>query len=130
MNDMSNRRREPRRKLMKFTPVYDLQPRTLLGFVGDLTPGGMLINGTTQVPMNKKTTLEIIFPSDLPDVSVSKLKIPARIAWCRADESPDYYNIGVEFTEVTPEQMELIQSILERYHFRHAVEDADIGPSM
>jgi hypothetical protein len=130
MSDSSNRRREPRRKLMRFTPVYDLQPRTLLGYVGDLTLKGMLVNGTTSIPMDKKTILEIVFPGDLPDIAEPKMRIAARIAWCRQDESPDFYNIGVEFTDVTPEQVQLIQQILERYHFRHALEDADIGPSM
>jgi hypothetical protein len=54
-----------------------------------------------------------------------KAGIPARIAWCRQDESPDYYNIGVEFTEVSPENAELFEYILERYHFRYVLSDAD-----
>jgi hypothetical protein len=110
---------------MAFTPVYSLQPRMLLGYLGDMTLRGALITGTTLATINKETTLEIDFPSDLPDMPVLKAIIPARIAWCRQDESPQYYNIGVQFLEMSPENNEILQHILERYHFRYVLSDAD-----
>jgi hypothetical protein len=125
MNDFNNRRIEPRRKLMAFTPVYDLHPRILLGYLGDMTLKGALIVGTTLVTIKKETELEINFPSDHPDMSVLRAIIPARIAWCRKDESPDYYNIGVQFTEVSADNAETLQYILDRYHFRYVLSDAD-----
>ncbi len=123
---MSDRRKETRRKLMAFTPVYDLHPKVLLGYLGDLTLRGALVIGTNLTTINKETTLEIDFPSELSNISVLSITIPARIAWCRTDENPQYYNIGIEFTEVTPKHEELFQQILERYHFRHTLSDADL----
>lgn len=125
MDDLNNRRIEKRRKLMAFTPVYDLHPKLLLGYLGDMTLRGALIIGMTMVTINKETVLEIQFPSELPDISLVKATVPARIAWCRQDESPDYYNIGVEFTEVSPETEDLLVRILERYHFRYVLSDDD-----
>lgn len=125
MSDLNNRRVEPRRKLMAFTPVYDLHPRFLMGYLGDMTLKGALIIGTNLVTVNKETTLEIQFPSDTPGIPVLKAIIPARIAWCRQDESPQYYNIGVQFTEVTPENEDLVVRILERYHFRYVLSEKD-----
>lgn len=116
---MSERRKETRRKLMAFTPVYDLHPRILLGYLGDLTLRGALVIGDKLITINKETTIEILFPNDMPDIPRMHVEVPARIAWCRQDESPQHYHIGIEFTEVTPELTELIQHILERYHFRH-----------
>lgn len=123
--DLSNRRKETRRKMMAFTPVYALHPRILLGYLGDLTMRGALITGTNLTTINKETTLEIDFPSDIPNIPVMKVNIPARIAWCRQDESPQYYNIGVEFLEVSPENALLFQQILDRYHFRYTLSDED-----
>lgn len=125
MDDLNNRRVERRRKLMAFTPVYDLHPRLLLGYLGDMTMRGALIIGTSMATIGKETELEINFPSDIPGVSVLKAKVPARIAWCRQDESPQYYNIGVQFSEVTPETEDLLVQILERYHFRYVLSDDD-----
>lgn len=122
---MSERRRETRRKLMAFTPVYDLHPRVLLGYLGDLTLRGALVIGAKMITINKDTVLEIIFPSDLPDLPLMPVTIPARIAWCRPDEDPQYFNIGVEFLKVSPEYKELFLEILNRYHFRYVLSDAD-----
>jgi hypothetical protein len=121
---MNDRRKEIRRKLMAFTPVYDLHPRVLLGYLGDLTLRGALVIGTTLTTINKETTLQINFPLELSDIS--PLIIPARIAWCRPDEGTKYYSIGVEFAEVTPVHEELFQKILERYHFRHPLSGATL----
>ena len=122
---MSDRRQETRRRLVAFTPVYDLHPRILLGYLGDLTLRGALVIGTKLTTINKETTLEINFPSEISGRPVRSVTIPARIAWCHTDESPQYYSIGIEFTEVSPEHEKLFQQILERYHFRHALSDAN-----
>jgi hypothetical protein len=122
---MDERRRETRRKFMAFTPVYDLHPRTLLGYLGDLSLRGALVIGEKLVTIIKQTELESDFPSVLPDINVVPVIIPGRFAWCRQEDSPPYFNIGVEFTGVTPEQAELFQQILERYHFRHVLSDTD-----
>ncbi|HUE97775.1 MAG TPA: PilZ domain-containing protein [Anaerolineales bacterium] len=122
---MSNRRQETRRRFTAFTPVYDLHPRVLLGYLGNLNLRGALLIGTNLTTINKETILEIIFPNELAEISVIPVTIPARIAWCRPDERPQSYNIGVEFTEMTSFHKELIQQILERYHFRYNLSDAD-----
>ena len=123
---MSDRRKEIRRRLTAFTPVYDLRPRILLGYLADLTLRGAMVVGTKLTTINKETTLEIKFPGELSHITVLPVIIPARIAWCRPDENPQYFNIGVEFTEVTSQQENLFQRILDRYHFRHALSDADL----
>ncbi len=122
---MDNRRKEIRRKLMAFTPVYDLHPRMLLGYLGDLTMKGALVIGTSLTTIGRETELEIDFPSDIPDIPTIPVKIPARIAWCRQDEGPQYYNIGVEFTDISPENAILFEQILERYHFRYVLSSDD-----
>jgi hypothetical protein len=123
---MNERRKEIRRKLMAFTPVYDLgPPRILLGYLGDLTLQGALVIGEKLIEVNKEISLGIEFPNDLADIKVTRVALPARIAWCRQDDSPLYYNIGVEFTEVTPHQVEIFHEILTRYHFRYVLSDAD-----
>jgi len=122
---MDDRRKETRRRLATFTKVYDLHPRVLLGYLSDLTLRGAMLVGPNLTTINKETQLEIEFPSDLPDTQMLRVTIPARVAWCRPDENPQYFNIGVEFTEVTQEHAELFQQMLERFHFLHTLSDAD-----
>jgi hypothetical protein len=124
---MSEQRKETRKKLMAFTPVYDAKWRMLLGYIGDLTLLGAMVIGEKSVEINKKVVLTIEFSTDLPDVITAHVTIPARVAWCRHDESPQYFNIGFEFTEVTPQQTKVFQALLERYQFRQDIPDVDLN---
>ena len=126
---MSDRRKESRKRFTAFTPVYDLYPRTLLGYLGDLNMQGALVIGKKLTTINKETVLEIIFPGELADITVVPITIPVRIAWCRPDAQSQSYSTGVEFTELTPLHRDLFQKILERYHFRYSLSDADFDPA-
>jgi hypothetical protein len=122
---MSEQRKETRRKLMAFTPVYDSKQKVLLGYIGDLTLLGVMVIGERAVEINTEAILKIEFPDDLPDGFSTHITIPARVAWCRQDESPHYFNIGFEFTEVSHQHTKLFQAILERYQFRQDMPTAD-----
>jgi len=124
--NVSERRKDIRRKLTAFTPVYDLSnPRTLLGYIGDLTLQGALVISEKPASVNQEMSLDIAFPNDLANIKITHARLPARVAWCRRDDSPIYYNIGVEFTEVVSKHAEMFQEIMARYHFRYTLADND-----
>jgi len=125
---MNMQRKESRKKLMAFTPVYDILHKTLLGYVGDLTLQGVMVIGEKPLEAGKHLTLGIEFPESLPEMPATRVAISARAAWCRQDESPQYFNIGFEFTDVPPENVKVIESILERYQFRSVTTIADLKP--
>jgi hypothetical protein len=116
---MDEQRKESRKKLMAFTPVYDSGQNILLGYVEDLTLSGILVVGETAVEANQEHVLRIEFPITLPNVATAHITIPARVVWCRPDKSPQYFNIGCEFIDVTPEQVKIFRAILKKYQFRH-----------
>lgn len=119
-------RKESRKKLMAFTPVYDLRHKTLLGYVGDLTLQGVMVIGEKSVEINKHFTLGIEFPESLPELPAMRVAIPARAAWCRSDDSPNYFNNGFEFIDVSPANARVIEAILERYQFRNVMDVSDL----
>jgi c-di-GMP-binding flagellar brake protein YcgR len=123
---MTVQRKESRKKLMAFTPVYDVLHKTLLGYVGDLTLQGVMVTGEKLVEAGKQLTLGIDFPESLPEMPARRISISARAAWCRNDDSPHYFNIGFEFIDVSPENARIIESILERYQFRTVVDVSDL----
>ena len=115
---MDERRKETREKMTAFTPVYDLHPRILLGYLADLTLQGVRVTGEHSVEVNRRGILLIEFPDTLPDIVSMRITIPSRVARCTQDDiSPQYYDIGFEFTEVKPEHTNVIEAILRRYHF-------------
>ena len=117
---MDEKRRETRKKVMAFTPVYTFDRRTLLGYLGDLTLQGAMVVGKKALPVDTLLKLSIELPGDLPGISEKHMAISARVAHCLLDEENHQdYHIGFAFTEIDQEQEKIIQAILERYHFRH-----------
>ena len=123
---MNDHRIESRKKLVAFTPVYDLLHKKLLGYVGDLTLQGVMVIGEKPVEVGKHLTLGIEFPaSDSEKLTVS-VAFSSRAAWCRQEETSQYFNLGFEFIEVAPENAKIIEAILDRFQFRHVMNVSDL----
>lgn len=121
-NNYGDRRKEARKVVMAFTPVYNLLDGKILGYLRDLTLKGAQVNGEKKLEVNTYITLSIKLPEDLPTVTVKHLNIGARVARCIAvPENPKSFEIGFEFKELDPEQTQIIEAILERYHFRYKI---------
>lgn len=117
---MFDKRKEPRKKLMAFTPVYMLHPKTLLGYLEDLTLHGARVVGETIMEPGKLVTLYIEFPEDTPNVPDHTFTIQARVARAHFDETR-YENIGFEFVDATEEQIAVLEAVIQRYEFKRVV---------
>ena len=102
---------------MAYTQVFDLYGGHLLGYLGDLHLQGAMVIGEKLMTENTELTLAIELPI-LPNISTSRITVPARVAWCKPDISPEFFNVGFEFKVVTPEQKTVIESIMQNYEFR------------
>ena len=123
---MTVQRNESRKKLMAFTLVYDLHRKTLLGYIGDLTMKGAMVIGEKSVEVEKHYILGIEFPEAPPTMTTTRIVIPSRVAWCKQDDTPQGFNIGFQFIEVSAENATVIEAILERYQFRSVSNISDL----
>jgi PilZ domain-containing protein len=124
---MQERRKQPRKHLMSYSQVFDLYGGDLLGYLGDMNLLGVMVIGNRALPVDTKLTLAIELP-ELQEVTASRMTVPARVAWCEKDLSPDYYNIGFEFREMQSAQAKIIQAIMDNYEFRRDVPTYNIKP--
>lgn len=114
---MDERRRIPRRYLIIYSRVFDQTLGKLLGYLSDLSESGAMIISEEALAVDSVIPLRL----DLPDPKVFQthnLMITARVAHCVADISPDFFDIGLEFLEVTPEKRNILQKMMEVYEFR------------
>jgi hypothetical protein len=124
---MQERRKEQRKNLMVYTQVFNLNGGFLLGYLGDINLKGAMVIGEKPMINNTELTLAIELP-DLPNISASRITIPARVAWSQLDISPEYFNVGFEFKEVTDKQKTVIEAIMANYEFRRDIPDYPIKP--
>jgi hypothetical protein len=126
--------KEERRKILRkylviYSRVFDRTTGQVLGYLSDLTAVGAMI--ISDDPMS--TLVDVSLRFDLPDpplFSTDHLNIEARVAWCRPDIDPAFFNIGFEFKEITPEQAHIIEEMIEAYEFRREMPNYPASPSL
>lgn len=126
---MRERRKQERKSLMAYTQVFDLYGGFLLGYLGDLTLQGAMIISEREYPKDTEITLSLEIP-ELPNIKTQRMTLPARVAWCEQDLSPQFFNVGFEFKETPTEQQELIEAIIQQYEFRRDTPDYPLRPGM
>jgi len=115
-----DRRVEPRKKVMAFTPVYNLTGNALLGYLGDLTMQGAQVVGEKPLQAGAQVMLTFTLPDDLPEIMVKHMDILVKVMRCEPDdESKGGYRIGVLFLGLSAENEAIIRAMLQRYHFRY-----------
>lgn len=114
---MEDRRKQERKNLVAYTQVFDLYGGNLLGYLGDLTVSGAMIISEKPMKPDTEITLAIELP-ELPEISAMRMSLAARVAWCQQDLSPQYFNVGFEFKDVSPSNQKLIETIIKNYEFR------------
>ncbi len=119
---MQERRKQPRKELMSYSQVYDLYHGQLIGYLGDINLLGAMVIGDEQLEMNTTMTISIQLP-ELPGITASRIAMPVRVAYCKRDLSPEYFNIGLEFKLITDNQRNIIETLIENYEFRRQTPD-------
>jgi hypothetical protein len=114
---MQERRKQPRKNLMSYSQVHDLYEGRLIGYLGDLNLLGAMVIGEQELKVEMKFTISIQLP-ELPNTDATRLALPVRAAWCQRDLSPEFFNIGLEFTLITDAQKKIIEAVMENYEFR------------
>lgn len=114
---MQERRKQSRKDLMSYSQVFDIHEGYLIGYLGDINLSGAMVISDVNLRSNTELTVQIQLP-ELDNFTDTSITIPARIAWCHQDISPDYYNVGMEFRELTSRQKHIIEAVIENYEFR------------
>jgi hypothetical protein len=126
---MKERRKAERKNLMAYTQVFDLYGGFLLGYLGDLNVQGTMVIGEKAMKENTELTISIELP-ELPNINAMRMTMPVRVVWCQPDLSPQFFNLGFEFKEVSEEQKAMIEAIIQNYEFRRDTPNYPPKPGM
>ena len=119
---MEERRKQPRKDLMSYSQVFNLDDGKLIGYLGDLGLSGAMVIGDNSMDVNTQLNVSIQLP-ELPRIKETRLIVPVRVAHCHPDLSPAYFNIGLAFDVINDEQKAIINAVIENYEFRRQTPD-------
>ena len=112
---MAEQRKQTREKITSFMPIYSMEPKVLLGYLGDLNLLGCMVISENKLNPSQETTLLIEFPAK---IAVPKVTIPAQVAWCKENLDTGYFNIGFTFKALSSDQTQILQTVTDNYQFR------------
>lgn len=126
---MRERRRLERKFLNIYSRVFERNLGKMLGYLGDLSQAGAMIISDHPQTVNSVVPLRL----DLPDptqFNIDQLDVSARVARCDPDVDPAYYNIGLEFLGLEPDQTLVVEKMMNFYEFKRDVTLYPTPPSV
>ena len=113
---MLERRKYPRKDLLLFANVYDSKSGKIVGTLLNITLEGAMVLSENQIAANDTMELHIKLPENF--VQKNELVFTASTRWCGPDINPEFFDVGYQFANVTPEDSQIIQTIIDKYGFK------------
>ncbi|OGN88994.1 MAG: hypothetical protein A2Y88_09810 [Chloroflexi bacterium RBG_13_48_10] len=113
---MRERRKYPRKDLLLFANVYDKKSGRIIGTLLNITLEGAMVLSESRIDSDRVMELHIKLPDDF--VTKQELIFTANSRWCGPDINPEYFDVGYQFANVSEEDGEIIQKIIEKYGFK------------
>jgi hypothetical protein len=114
---MEERRKLERRHIMFYSRVFDRKTGQLLGYLGNITSEGIMLISETPMDVDVGIFLRIDLPDDMYAKPVLNLK--AKSVWCKPDIDPKFYTTGFQLSEITEDDLKIIDQIIDDYGFRN-----------
>ena len=106
--------RLPRKDFSYYMLIMDADSRTMVGHLADISPRGFKLDTQKQVPVNKDFRFLMNLPSEVANKPF--MVFGARSRWCKVDPlDPCAYNVGYQLTQILPEDLEIINRMMEKY---------------
>ena len=125
---LDDRRRLDRKDFSYYMPLIDHDTKELVGHLADISMGGFRMDSLSPIPPNK----DIQFHLELTgEVSTKPFMVfVARSKWCKVDSlDPFCYNVGFQLINISPEDVEIFNRLIEHYGKQHQDKPIDLRRS-
>lgn len=110
---MFERRKIERIHLIHYLRMFDRKEGSLIGNLVDISGGG--VQFISEKPHEKDTKLSVRM--DFPEEFMGRrfLEFDLEVKWCIIDQNPDLFANGCQLVNMPPEEIEVIQALIEMY---------------
>lgn len=109
-------RQSKRHHLIYYLNVFNNDTNEKLGQLADVSPEGLMVMRTK--PFIQDTTYNLRLEHTDPNNHAITLIFTARMAWTKQDINPDYYIAGFEITQIDPQTLNLVTSLIDHIGFK------------
>ncbi len=110
------RRKLKRRYLLFYSRVFNSLTQDLIGHLVDITSDGAMLISEEPIKLNMIFELRMELSKEVSEKPY--MDFSAKSLWSKADIDPHYYDTGFQFINISPEDAQIIQKIIDVYGFR------------
>lgn len=107
---MMDRRKFTRRHLIFYLRVFD-ENNILLGYLLDISEGGILMMSETEIPEGRKVKLSIKLPKEINEGDT--LHFTGLVKRVNKDINENFYDIGIEILEKDKNYTEILHKLVD-----------------
>lgn len=113
------RRRDERQKLVSDLEVFDLERDALVGYLQNVSTGGMLLCSETPIPAQQYFFLEIRLRNEdaarfFDDGEDKFIRLEAKSLWCQKAELPSFFKVGFKLMNTSPASLLSLSFMMRR----------------
>lgn len=108
-----------------YMQVIDHDTQELVGHLTDISSGGFKLDSQNPIPLNKDFRFRMELTSEV--ACKPSMVFVARSRWCQIDRfDPFCYNVGFQLIDISPEDGEIFNRIIEKYGTKHENKRIDL----
>lgn len=104
-----------RKNLIYYLKVTNTKSNLPIGHAVDISTHGFMLTASGPIEPNTLFQLKLLLPAEMK--GGWHFGFAATSRWCQPDENPDFYNVGFQFTDISPEGVKIIGKLIEKYCF-------------
>ncbi len=105
-----DRRKYTRRHLIFYLRIFD-ENDVLIGYLLDISEGGILMMSETEIPEGKQLKLKLKLPKELNEGD--NLRFTGIVKRISKDLNENFYDIGLQILEKDKEYGQILQKLIE-----------------
>ena len=113
---MTEKRRLKRKQLIYYLSVFDTDNNERIGQLVNITTEGIMLTSEDPVKLNTVFQLRMVLPETIK--GQEQIIFEAKSMWCRRGINPDFYDIGFQLVDVSPENAKIIESLIFDFSFQ------------
>ncbi|MBA53149.1 MAG: pilus assembly protein PilZ [Pseudomonadales bacterium] len=111
-----NKRSVPRRHLIYYLRVFDVETNSLLGNLVDISTKGIMVVSDRHVEPGKLYKLKMVLPDTVD--GRKEVEFDAESRWCQHDANDLFYDTGFELMDPQPEFLDAVDRLVEDCLFK------------
>jgi hypothetical protein len=112
-----NQRKDRRRNIIYYLRVFDRDTDQMVGQLVDITTRGMKLVSVHPVEQGARHSLRMLLPEEID--RKKHLKFEVECMWCKRDVNPNYFTIGFEFLDISPEDVHVVKALIYDFAFQN-----------